>query len=328
MSGPTDTDARAVLARFGLAGAPAEPLGNRGGFSGARLWRVRTEWGDLCLKAWPPGHMSPRFHAGTADLIRFARDAGLAFVPVVRPAPDGLTCIQYVDRFWDLTGWMPGAADFHDNPSPARLRAATVALARLHRVWNHSGFTPEPCPAVIRRLFAADGWSYETAGGWSPTLAAADPVSPWAERAWNLVIRQLANVRRSLDAWRPVDVPVQPCLCDVWHDHVLFSGDKVTGLIDYGAVKKDSVATDLARLLGSLVGDDAAAYEAGLEAYASVRPLGDKERQLVPVLDRTGVVLSLANWLRRLYLVGEVPDDRVAVAKRIAILVHRAEGWD
>src|SRR3954468_11298880 len=102
MSGPADADARAMLARFGLASAPAESLGNRGGFSGARLWRVRTERGDLCLKAWPPAGMSPRFHAGMADLVGCARGAGLAFVPVVRATPDGLTCIEFADRFWGL----------------------------------------------------------------------------------------------------------------------------------------------------------------------------------------------------------------------------------
>jgi homoserine kinase type II len=328
MSGPTDADVRIVLQRFGLAAASAEPLGNRGGFSGARLWRIHTGRGDSCLKAWPPGSMSPRYHVGIADLVRCARDAGLTFVPLLKPTPEGLSCVEFADRFWDLAGWMPGAADFHDNPSPARLEAATVALARLHRVWERFRFQPEPCPAVIRRLFVADGWTYETArGARRPTFAAADPVSPWAERAWNIVVRHIPVVRWSLESWRLVDVPVQACQGDVWHDHVLFTGDEVTGLIDYGALKKDSVAADLARLLGSLVGDDLTLYELGLDAYASVRPLSDRERQLVPLLDRTGVILALATWLRRLYLLGEWPDDRLAVARRIADFVRRAESW-
>ena len=97
-------------------------------------------------------------------------------------------------------------------------------------------------------------------------------------------------------AWR--SAVLQPCLCDVWHDHVLFEGDAVTGLVDYGGVKVDNVATDLARLLGSLAGDDPVLRDAGLRAYSRLRPLSLAEEALVPVLDRTGTLLGIANWLR------------------------------
>ena len=122
-------------------------------------------------------------------------------------------------------------------------------------------------------------------------------------------------------------LPAQPCLCDVWHDHVLFTGDELTGLIDFGAIKVDNVAVDLARLLGSLVGDDVAQREAGLNAYAEIRPLSELERALVPMLDRTGVVLGLANWLRRLWQHGTEYENRAAVADRLASLVRRIENW-
>jgi hypothetical protein len=46
---------------------------------------------------------------------------------------------------------------------------------------------------------------------------------------------------------------------------------------------------------------------------------------LVPLLDRTGVVLGLANWLRWLYVDGREFDDRVTVARRMAELADRAE---
>jgi homoserine kinase type II len=116
-------------------------------------------------------------------------------------------------------------------------------------------------------------------------------------------------------------------LCDVWHDHVLFTGDEVTGIIDYGAAKMDNVAADLARLLGSFIGDDVTMYEIGLDAYAAVRPLTDDERRLVPLLDRSGVVLGLANWLRQIFQQGCTMKNRTAVVDRIADLVQRAENW-
>src|SRR5207237_4695271 len=133
---------------------------------------------------------------------------------------------------------------------------------------------------------AAHEWLDLVAAGFRLSGTNADPVTPWAERAWRIVSDRVPQVLAIL-AHRDLPLPVQPCLCDVWHDHVLFTGDDVTGLIDYGAVKEDNVAADLARLLGSLVGDDRALYEMGLDAYAAVRPLAEQERQLVPLLDRT-----------------------------------------
>ena len=101
----------------------------------------------------------------------------------------------------------------------------------------------------------------------------------------------------------------------------------VRGLIDYGGVKTDHVAIDLARLLGSLVGDDAAARAAGLRAYRRLRPLSADEEELVVRLDETGTVLGAANWLRWLYHDGRPFDDRAAVARRLAALVERIERW-
>jgi len=175
-------------------------------------------------------------------------------------------------------------------------------------------------------LKAAQDWFKLIANGWRPTLfGAADPVTPWAQRALPIVYPSVPELISELEPWRRVGVPVQFCVCDVWHDHVLFSGDVITGLIDYDSAKPDNVAVDLARLLGSLVGDDADAFARGLAAYEEVRPLNADERRLVPLLDRTGVLIGITNWLRWLYFDGRVYDDRPAVARRLAALVTRAE---
>src|SRR5262249_47353632 len=61
-----------------------------------------------------------------------------------------------------------------------------------------------------------------------------------------------------------------PCIRDIWHDHVLFEGERVSGLIDFGAMAIDCVAADIARLLGSLVGDNVQPWLQGLNAYERV----------------------------------------------------------
>jgi Ser/Thr protein kinase RdoA (MazF antagonist) len=109
---------------------------------------------------------------------------------------------------------------------------------------------------------------------------------------------------------------------------VLYEGDRVSGVIDYGSVKQDNVAVDLARLLGSMVGDDSTMWAVGLRAYRAVHPLSEEEETLAHVLDRTGAVLALANWLKWLYFDGLAYDDRCEVARRLRELTDRVERWE
>jgi homoserine kinase type II len=327
-SASLDLTAQAVLDRyrFAVPGMTLNHLGNRGGFSGARLWRLEGRGGPYCLRAWPPTLMTGERLAGIHRLMTAARDSGLTFVPAVFATPQGSTWVEHRQRLWDLTSWLPGKADFHRRPTPARLTAACEALARLHLAWAGADTRPGPCPAVQRRLDFVREWTSLVASGWRPRFAAAsDPVQPWAERAWRLLRDQVERLGRRLAAWLGRAVPLQPCLCDVWHDHVLFEGESVSGLVDYGSVKVDHVAVDLARLLGSLVGDDEAQWTAGLEAYVRLHPLSEEERALATMLDETGTLLGAGNWLRWLYQEERHFEDRSAVATRLAALVQRVE---
>jgi homoserine kinase type II len=121
--------------------------------------------------------------------------------------------------------------------------------------------------------------------------------------------------------------PLQPCLCDVWHDHLLFEEDRLTGIVDYGSVKLDHVAVDLARLLGTLIGDDEEMRTVGMMAYRKLGPMTSGEEELAWALDETGTVVGAANWLQWLYRDGKVFEDPVRVAKRLGEIVQRLEKW-
>ena len=150
----------------------------------------------------------------------------------------------------------------------ARLEAACGALAALHRVWGSIDSTKGACPAVRRRLARFEEWKGLLASGWRPDFGdSRDPTVPAAQRAWAALLPRADRIPDDLSEWANQRMPLQPCLCDVWHDHVLFEGDAVSGVVDYGGVKVDHVAIDLARLLGSLVEDDVEARAIGLRAY-------------------------------------------------------------
>ncbi len=120
-------------------------------------------------------------------------------------------------------------------------------------------------------------------------------------------------------------LPLQVCIRDVWHDHVLFEGNRVTGLVDFGAMQIDTPATDVARLLGSLVGDDDEGWREGLAAYCAVRRLTDQEQQVVPALDAAGTVLALDNWIRWIYVDKRRFDNQARIINRFARLQSRLQ---
>jgi peptide-methionine (R)-S-oxide reductase len=324
--------ARVVLGQYPVPGPGAHLvfLGNAGGFSGARLWRVETGSGRYCLRAWPARETTEKQLPLIHGWMKRATACGLGFVPTVMCSSSGRTSVEYGGRHWEVTTWMPGEADFRRKRSLVRLEGACMALARLHRCWAGIGEARGPCSAVERRLERVQAWSDLIASGWQPLqgIAQGDPIRPWVERAWPIVRKRIDEVPVQLAFWRERSVALQPCLCDVWHDHVLFTEDEVTGLIDYASAKVDHVAVDLGRLLGSLIQDDTEARTAGLKAYARVSPLTPAEEELVIVLDRTGTVLGAANWLMWLYKEKRPFDDQAAVASRLRELVERLEGWE
>jgi homoserine kinase type II len=111
----------------------------------------------------------------------------------------------------------------------------------------------------------------------------------------------------------------------VWHDHVLFVDNEVTGLIDFGAVAIDTPAVDVARLLGSLAVDDAGEWQRGLEAYATIRPFSADELRAVAALDASSTVLAGCNWIRWVFVENRQFDDREQVGRRLALLLDRLQ---
>jgi homoserine kinase type II len=315
-----------VLARYGAAvgGLRWVPLGSGGGFSGAVVWRGEDDRGPaLALKAWPSGVTPERL----ADVHRLMmRAARLPFIPAVIPTSDASTVVTAGGRAWDLCRWMPGAADLP--ATPTRLANACAALARLHRAWRPLALAWGPCPAVRRRLEVLSRWRGLSASRSQPTWQPHHLLDAPLRCAWQAVCRSADGAERALRDVGVRLVAVQPCLCDVWGGHVLFTGDAVGGIIDHGAVKDDHVAVDLARLLGDLVGDDEERFAAGLGAYRAAGGELDVPDEIVRLLDRTGVVCGVINWLLRLCEEGYAHPHPAAVAASIDRLTARGDCFD
>ena len=317
--------------------APRDWAPAHAGFSGAAVVRISTDCGAFCLRGWPEQGLTPARIRGLHRLLAhvFERGATQAAVPVASRNGDSL--VRSGGRYWQLEPWMPGRSDFHRLPSRDRLRAAMQCLACWHaaaRSFTARGgelawFAQQPSspsPAVVDRLEQIRQWSGDSLN-LLRTRAEQDrsELGRLGPAILDLHSRKAARVASELDGLLASRFELQPCLRDVWHDHVLFSGAEVTGLIDASACKSESVAADLARLLGSLVRDDRAAWDFALQAYAERRPLGPAELRLVDALDRSGVLLSGMTWLKRQYLDGKDIAARADVIDRLEAILARLE---
>jgi Ser/Thr protein kinase RdoA (MazF antagonist) len=319
----TEQIARQVLRRFPAYLQPRAliAVGNRGGFSGARLWRVSCDLGEVCLRAWPP-HVTADTLNAQHEWQRLARSDGMAFVPTLYACISSATWIDQEGRLWQAESWQPGHADFAANPSAVRLQAASTALARLHESWNCRAAGHGPVPAISRRISRAEEWLGLISSGWRPTVSLQQPL---IGRAFRLLEYHVPRVPRLLKERAEQILPRQPCLCDVRHDHVLFTAEAVTGIVDFGGAKVDHASVDIARLLGSLVGSDHEQWAVGLAAYRAIRPLSVEEEELARILDETGTIIGLVNWLLWICRDGRNFEDWDGVARRLSLLVNRLD---
>ena len=334
----TADELRRVLA---LYAGPYQPTGVRlenrtAGFSGACVWELESAIGKWALRAMPAGQVNVTRLRGLHRLLDVVWQRGVTTVAVPRANLAGERCFVLAEHVWQLEPWLPGRADFHAQPTLPRIQATAHALAEFHRgaatfrphrderPWFETGVLA-PSPGLQQRaqqLHARDGAWCARIRSLLPSLQWPE-FSPLAVECLELFEQTAPRIGRELQIWLQRPVALQPCLRDIWHDHVLFEGERVTGLIDSHACRADHVATDLARLWGSFFGDELAQWERGLSAYAEVSPLTDSDRHLVRLFDATGVLLSGPTWLDWLYLERRPFADRSRIHARFHTLLQR-----
>ena len=105
---------------------------------------------------------------------------------------------------------------------------------------------------------------------------------------------------------------------------MLFEGDAVSGLIDFGSLRPENVSADVARLLGSMAEDDRALWRRGFRRLRScVRPLSEDEAMLTTVFDSSGVLIGGVNWLTWIYERGRTFEQPAAVQSRLQYFCRR-----
>ena len=297
-----------------------EFLGGAGGYSGARLWRYPSRNGLMVLRGWPP-HGPDRRHL--EQIHRWlTRAAGLGFIPSPIADISGQTLQRDEGTFYEVAPWLPGEPDRSRPPAPARLRSAFSSLAAFHIRFSserHEGFSQGLKHRHESLVQLIEGGLDTLDRAIQSTPSSCEPLTQVTARRWVELARTVAP--RLLDPLRISSgrfITLQPCLRDARPDHFLFEDDRLTGLVDFGAMGDDCVAGDLARLMNDWLDDDSPARIEALDAYERVRPLDTAEASFIDVFESSLALLIGEHWVRWHFLEGRRFDDPRAVTRGIA----------
>src|SRR5581483_1778660 len=226
-----DRDVQAVLSHYALAGGAVrrvEAVVNAGGWSGSRLWRVVDEAdGQYCLRRWPKEHPTPerlRLIHAVLGLVSFE----MPIVAFPFRTATGSTVVECSGERWELTHWLPGAADYHARPTCERLRAAMRALARFHDLAARYKRRLGPATAVEERLRQLSSMRAKglTIIQQSLGVRLGIEIDGRAARLLELARRVLERSSFGSSLGSAPELWLQPAIRDVHHEHVLFIGDE------------------------------------------------------------------------------------------------------
>jgi hypothetical protein len=301
------------------------------GFSGALVWRVDK----FALRRWHSG-MSYYRLIGIHQLLSSIHASGLTQIPkpIVNQSGESIIC-DAQNCLWQLEPWMPGQASFLEDSNERRRRTAFQTLARWHQAASqfartsqgHFGFSEQTCEAIRIRhemIKSHVSWLGQIEAGLARD--SHERFQQLGNQIVNSFRRLHARIAADLYAARTLTVPTFPVIRDLWHDHLLFEADELTGLIDFGAVRPESAACDLSRLCGSLFADNQNEFTKAIDDYQSVRQLTLDELKLIKPLDHSGVLLSGMTWLERRYVKPQPIKNIDGVCDRLSKNVDRLNG--
>lgn len=305
---------------------PPTFLGGAGGLSGSDLWKVESACGPLMVRAWPTNGPDQK----TLDQIHgwLIQARRLKVVAIPRVNRGGATWVEVEGRFWEVAPFLPGAADLGRPPTSTHLASMFQALAAFHQGLAKRTFQGPSRGLVARgkevnRLILTEFAALRSA----LERAVNDPheslASEWLARARQIAPNLVAPLGQA--SLRVLDL--QPCIRDVRPDHFLFEADKLTGLVDFGAMGIDSVATDLARLLGETVGRSEEPRLIALDAYETIRPITPVDLTVLDIFEAANALLGGARWVRWHFVENRRFENPDAVASGLGRSLWRLEDY-
>ena len=274
------------------------------GFSGAIVYQLRVGNRKYALRIWPAFERSiPKLEALTR-LLEDLHQQGITYVsPAVRKEDGSVVTISSAGRMIHIEPWLPGQPGTEISSSDEKLENMMLALARLHlaaakhtpKQEHYSWLRPAhlgQSASLKHRLKKVEHHLKTGISGDFADQPFSGQSRNFHQRLQSVFRTQAASLWEELEKASRQCIPLQPVFKDLWREHVLFTGNKVTGMIDPAAFSCDSVLTDLTRLLGSVAGNDWSKWSEAIAIYQTVRPLNQTEEKMITVFDQSNLLLS------------------------------------
>lgn len=304
-----DSEARKLVeSHFAALFGPTprlEPVVSEGSFSGARIWKVTAGGVPFALRRWPALDENSRNRLQWSHrVLAQARTLGCPFLPVPIPDSNGKTLVEWEEKHWQIEPWMPGVA-LEQESGPASVHRAFEAMMKMHTAFATIEKSRGPSGSLKARLDRLGHWylagRFTTAFGQLESAKGQNsPYSDLAGRILNSFRRLAGTLEDSLLHSAGLTVDLQPVHGDLRYEHVLFGPEleSVSGVVDFGAMKTDSIGLDIGRLAGGLFGSRADKWQEALRFMQETGPIGPTEWNLANVYYSTGTALAGMNWLQ------------------------------
>lgn len=299
------------------------------GFSGARLWRVAIGERAFCLRRNPRSDSKPAGHyIRVHRFLEHLWNQGFREIACPLKNLKQGTFAETFDAIWELSNFLPG--EITRVPTINQAVAVAGFLARLHVVAaSYQSFPLRVAPGLKHRRDVCEDlrngkvdeiYAAIESSDPSPTRDLAIKVTSQIRSVLPLVFKHLEHARDQ--------VPVQFCLVDCHITNFLFSGDYVSGAVDFFTVDTGSVARDVARLFGSIIAHDQSIWQTSIASYQQQRPLSAAELKLALAFHTSGILGTAANWLEWRFITRAEFADAATTHERLLQLSAQLAAFD
>ncbi|MBR1778267.1 MAG: homoserine kinase [Alphaproteobacteria bacterium] len=240
------------------------------------------------------------------DLMAHLAQRGITCpLPVV--SKTGKTLLPLCGKKACLTTFLQGKSV--DEITPEHCAQLGGAMAKMHLAGHdYSGFR--------KNDLSVDGWK-----------KILSKIGKEADTITDDLFQEMADVFQTVKARFPADLPQGVIHADLFPDNVFFTGDKLSGIIDFYFACNDALAYELAVCLNAWCFDqdtwdfNSSKAKNMIEEYDRVRPLSDAEKEALPILALGSALRFLLtrtyDWLNRVPNALVTPKNPLEYVKKL-----------